>query len=263
MLFFQQNNLTAVEWTAVRRELGRALDGVLPYRGPDGREINLAPYIRLQTITVKAFQVALKITEFFDAETAGAVPTTPRTKVHGPLVHDLSAAAYESVKKLEIPGDSVYKQLEGSLQGPTAVLSLPVVSPAHLAAALSILSPSPQFPAPMRKRVPSYHEPIAQRGLAKIQLLGGRVEGKVFDEAGIQWVGGIQGGMDGLRAQLVSVLQGAGLSVTSTLEGAGRNLWMSLESHRFSMEEREKNDRVEETGEAAKAGGGNQEGKPE
>jgi ribosomal protein L10 len=240
MLFFQQGNLTAVEWTAVRRELRRALDAVPPFRNADRQEINLAPYIQLQTITVRAFQVALKITEFFDPEVAKSLPTTPRTKVHGPLVHDLSSVAYEWIKKVEIPEDSFYKQLEGILQGPTAALALPAVSPAHLAAVLSVLSPSPQFPAPMRRKVPSYHDPIAQSGLKKLFLVGGRVEGKLFDNDGVKRVGGIQGGMDGLRAQLVSVLQGAGLSITSTLESTGRNLWVSLESHRFSVEEKQK-----------------------
>jgi large subunit ribosomal protein L10 len=240
MLFFQQGNVTALEWLAVRRELRRALNAVPPYRSMDGKETDLAPYVQFQNLNGRLFKVALKITEYYDAEAARALPTTARTKRHGPLVHDLSVAAYEATKAAEITEDSVYRQLEGLLQGSLVVLTIPAVSPAHLAAALSILSPGPDFPAPTRKRVPSYHDPIAQRGLAKIMLVGGRVENRVFDTSDIKWVGGIQGGLDGLRAQLVSILQGAGLNLTGTLESAGRSLWVSLESHRFAMEEKEK-----------------------
>ena len=37
-------------------------------------------------------------------------------------------------------------------------------------------------------------------------LLGARVEGRVFDNEGARWVGGIEGGMEGLRGELVGVL---------------------------------------------------------
>ena len=92
-----------------------------------------------------------------------------------------------------------------------ATLSFPVVSPQHLKAALSILQPSSAFPAPKRKSDPDYYE----------------------------------GGIDGLRAQLVAALQGVGASVTSTLEGASRSLYFTVESRRMDMEEKEKGDSKE------------------
>ena len=68
-------------------------------------------------------------------------------------------------------------------------------------------------------------------------LLGSRVEGQVFDIDGTKWVGGIDGGMDGLRAQLVHLLQSVGGGVTSSLESAGRNLYFTMEGRRMILEE--------------------------
>lgn len=186
------------------------------------------------------FKVALKISEFWDADAAAALESTPRTS-RGPLVHDLSEAAYEAVRKTEAPADSAYAQIEPLMVGPLAALVLPAVSPAHVAAALSVLSPVPgKFPAPTRRKNPGYHDPICQNGLAKLLLVGGRVEGKVFDQVGVNWVGGIEGGLDGLRAQLVGILQGAGLGITNALEGGSRSLWLALEGRKGQLEEEAK-----------------------
>jgi hypothetical protein len=127
-----------------------------------------------------------------------------------------------------------------------AVVAFPTVSPQHLAAVLRILSPSADFPAPKRKANPDYHSPEVQGGLAKLMLLGARVEGKVFDIEGTKWVGGIEGGIDGLRAQLVHMLQGVGGSLTSALEGASRSLYFTVESRRLDMEEKENPKKPEE-----------------
>jgi hypothetical protein len=125
--------------------------------------------------------------------------------------------------------------------GPIAALILPAVSPVHLATALSVLSPVPGvFPAPTRKKSPGYHDPVCQNGLAKLLLVGGRIEGKIFDQAGLNWVGGIDGGLDGLRAQLVNTLQGAGLGITGTLDAGSRSIWLSLEGRKLQLEGNEK-----------------------
>lgn len=71
-------------------------------------------------------------------------------------------------------------------------------------------------------------------------LLGARVEGKVFDNEGARWVGGIQGGMEGLRGQLVRILGEVGAGVTGALEGMGRSLWVTVEARRSMLEEEEK-----------------------
>ncbi|KAI1090977.1 hypothetical protein F5B19DRAFT_461191 [Rostrohypoxylon terebratum] len=232
VLFFQHSNLTFVEWTAVRRELQAALDKVpLPAVGPDGGvPINIAENIDLQVVRSRIFSTALKITEFYH-------PEEHKGKSNA-YTHDLSPTAYETISKAKVDENSSYGQISPLLTGPVAALTFPTVSPAHLAAAISVLAPSPPaFPAPNRKKNPGYYEPIAQSGLQKLILVGGRIEGKVFDNDGVKWVGGIEGGIDGLRAQLVSMLQNAGLGLTTALEGHSKGLWLALESRRTQLEE--------------------------
>ncbi|KAH8177751.1 ribosomal protein YmL11 precursor, mitochondrial [Sarocladium implicatum] len=238
ILFFQHSNLTAVEWAAVRRELKKAISAVPPPNSTPGVEpIDLASKIQLQVLRTNMLNVAFKIVELHKPEAAAALAQTPRT-TRGPLVHDLSEAAYHAIQNTPIPEDSAYAQIEPLLVGPIAALTLPAVSPAHVAAALSVLAPVPgQFPAPTRKKNPGYHDPTCQNALAKLLLVGGRIEGKVFDQSGVNWVGGIEGGLDGLRAQLVGILQGAGLGVTNTLEGNSKNLWLALEGRKGQLEE--------------------------
>lgn len=71
-------------------------------------------------------------------------------------------------------------------------------------------------------------------------LLGARVEGRVVDNAGARWVGGIEGGIEGLRGQLVRILGEVGAGVTGALEGMGRSLWVTVEGRRGMLEEEEK-----------------------
>lgn len=235
MLIFQQNNLSAIEWAALRRELKFALAAVAPpvAESPDvPPPIDVAPYVQLQVVRTSMFRQALKVIEFYD-------PTG--TEETAAYTHDLSMAAYEAVKAAEaetIPADSMYAQLQPLLVGPLCLLTFPAVSPQHLAAALSILAPSaPAFPAPTRRKNPGYHDQVTQSGLQKLLLIGGRIEGKAFDMDGVRWVGGIEGGVEGLRAQLVGLLQNAGLGLTSALEGAGKSLWVTMESRRTMLEE--------------------------
>ena len=236
LLFFQHNNLTAVEWVAVRRELRAALEKVSVPGVVPGSPEDVTGEVKLEVLKVKMFDVAMKITSFFDAEAAKGLETTPRTARHGPLVHDLSLAAYQGLKDMTPPPDSAYAQLSPLFTGPLAALVMPAVSPAHLAAALSILSPSPAFPAPTRKRTPGYHDPIVQNALGKLMLVGGRVEDRVFDDEGVRWVGAIPGGLDGMRAQLVGMLEGVGMGVTGALEAAPKSLWFALEGRKEQLE---------------------------
>ncbi|KAK1755890.1 hypothetical protein QBC47DRAFT_344474 [Echria macrotheca] len=244
MLVFQHNNLTATEWAAIRRELRIALAEVPA--GSDG--VDISPAIGLQVIRTRIFDIALKIVEFFDPSKVEPTLATTLTgkRVKTVYNHDLSEAAYKAVKEATKDGlaeakPSAYTELAPLLVGPLAVLTFPTVSPAHLAAALKVLAPSPPaFPAPPRKKYPGYYDPVAQNGLQKLLLVGGRVEGKVFDIDGMHWVGSIEGGLDSLRAQLVYMLQSAGLGLTSTLEGAGKSLWLTMESRRSVLEEAEK-----------------------
>ncbi|KAI1767790.1 hypothetical protein GGR53DRAFT_480708 [Hypoxylon sp. FL1150] len=232
ILFFQHNNLTAVEWAAIRRELRAALAKVpAPVVGPDGGlPVNISAGIELQVIRTRMFDVAFKIVEFFDAEAQ-----TGRSNAYK---HDLSSTAYETISKATVDETSAYGQISPLLVGPVAAVTFPSVSPAHLAAALSILAPSPPgFPAPSRKKNPGYYDLTTQTGLQKLLLIGGRIEGRVFDTDGVKWVGGIEGGIEGLRAQLVAMLQSAGLGLTTALEGHGKGLWLTLEGRRTQLEE--------------------------
>ncbi|KAI2472664.1 hypothetical protein F4781DRAFT_382534 [Annulohypoxylon bovei var. microspora] len=249
VLFFQHNNLTFAEWAAVRRELQVALAKVsAPVAGPDGGvPVDISGSIQLQVIRTRIFGVALKIVEFYHAEDQTGRPNA--------YTHDLSAAAYETISKAAVDENSQYGQISPLLIGPIAALTFPAVSPAHLAAALSILSPSPPaFPAPSRKKNPGYYELTAQTGLQKLLLVGGRIEGKVFDNDGVKWVGGIEGGVDGLRAQLVYLLHSAGLGITTALEGHGKGLWLALEGRRTQLEEESGGGKKEGEGEAKKEG---------
>ncbi|KAJ4300166.1 hypothetical protein N0V88_002835 [Collariella sp. IMI 366227] len=251
ILIFQHSNLTAVEWAAVRRELKLALGNV---EATDSADV--ASKAQLQIIRTRIFDVALKIVEFHDPS---KVKPTTVSALNGDRVkvvynHDLSKAAHKAVQKATksgepLPEDSAYSQLAPLLVGPMAIFTLPAVSPQHLAAALRILSPTPKtFPAPSKKKSPGYWDPIAQAGFQKLMLVGGRIEDKVFDLDGVKWVGGIENGLEGLRAQLVYMLQSAGLGLTSALDGAGKSLWLTLESRRSILEE-EQNPKKEEEGE--------------
>ena len=61
----------------------------------------------------------------------------------------------------------------------------------------------------------------------------------MFDMEQTRWVGGIEGGMEGLRGQLVGMLGSVGAGVTSALESAGRTLWVTVEGRRAMLEEEE------------------------
>ncbi|KAK2791141.1 hypothetical protein FQN52_005097 [Onygenales sp. PD_12] len=244
ILLFQHNNIQSVEWSGIRRELVKALRKVDEAQAAAGRsEPPIADLIKLQIIQTSIFEAALRVVDFFrPGETQPSRFAQIRGKGADPnLTHDLSRTAYAAVLDKKGKHD-----LSDILIGPIAVLTLPHVSPEHLKAALSILAPkSPQFPAPGRKANPGLYELPVQAGLQKLMLLAARVEGKVFDLDQTRWVGGIEGGMTGLRSQLVSLLQGAGASLTSTLEGAGKSLYLTLESRRTVLEEEQKGPETE------------------
>ena len=251
ILIFQHNNVKAVEWMSIRRELAIALRKLDAERVKNGQE-TLAEEVKMQVIQTNIFASALRVVEFFNPETStidhAQHPTDPRTPTSAQIpntsndtederfTHGLSRRAYEIAnnRKLKL-------ELEPLLSGPLAVVAFPDVAPQYLKTVLSILSPSkPGFPAPSRKANPDYYEPAVQAGLQKLMLLGARVEGKVFDVDGTKWVGGIAGGIDGLRAQLVHMLQGVGGSLTGALEGASKSLYFTVEGRRMDMEEKEK-----------------------
>lgn len=242
VLFFQHSNLTAVEWAAVRRELKKALETVPQSVGTDGVGFNYSSQIQLQVMRTNMLSVALKIVEFHRPD--GQISSTAAQQSGaGAPTHDLSDEAYKATRDAIISSDSAYAQLEPLLIGPLAALILPAVSPAHLAAALTVLAPvHGKFPPPARRKNPGYYDPICQNALAKLLLVGGRIEGKVFDQIGLNWVGSIKGGVDDLRSQLIGLLQGAGLDLALSLEGGSRSLWLALEGRRTQLDDHDKQD---------------------
>ncbi|KAI1437242.1 hypothetical protein GGR50DRAFT_646865 [Xylaria sp. CBS 124048] len=232
MLFFQHNNLTAVEWAAVRREIRASLAEITPVAGPDGAPpVDIGSKVEFQVLRTRIFDVACKVVDFFNPDKIEAESSIE-------YKHDLSEAAYESIRQATIDEASTYAQIKPLITGPVAAVVFPSVSAAHLAAVLKVLAPSsPAFPAPSRKKSPGYYDPVAQSGFQKLILIGGRIEGRAFDNDGIKWVGGIEGGLEGLRAQLIALLQQAGLSLTTALEGPGKGLWLALEGRRTQLDE--------------------------
>ncbi|KAL6702598.1 hypothetical protein ACN47E_001328 [Coniothyrium glycines] len=250
ILIFQHNNVKAVEWMSIRRELATALRKLDIERAKNGQE-TLAEEIKVQVIQTNIFSSALRVVEFFNPEqdtldhaqppsdprthTTAAAPQASNSAEEERFTHGLSRRAYEIAnnKKLKL-------ELEPLLSGPLALVAFPSVTPQYLKTVLSILSPSKgAFPAPARRANPDYYEPSVQSGLQKLLLLGARVEGKVFDVEGTKWVGGIDGGIDGLRAQLVHVLHGVGGSLASTLEGASKSLYFTVEARRMHLHEQD------------------------
>ncbi|KAI4262392.1 MAG: hypothetical protein L6R42_002433 [Xanthoria sp. 1 TBL-2021] len=246
ILLFQHNNLKATELMAIRRELAIALQKL---DQDDPSPSSPSKGVKLQIIQSRIFSAALRIVEYWnpstsqplishsqDPSTQSSIPGIPNTTpspTDPALTHSLSRRARNAVisKKYTHP-------LSPLLSGPLALLTFPTVSPAHLKTAVSILSPrAPGFPAPLRRTNPGYHDPVTQAGLQKMLLLGARVEGRVFDIEGVRWVGGIEGGLEGMRGQLVGMLQGFGAGLTGALEGASRSLYLTVEGRRIMLED--------------------------
>jgi len=236
-----------MEWAGIRRELTKSLQKVdeqLLAQGSDPASI-IGSAVRLEVIKTNMFEPALRIADYYNpSQLTPAITGSQgmRSVQDDPaLTHALSEAAYKAIqnKRNQHP-------LTPLLSGSIAALTFPSVSPQHVKAALSVLSPkTPTFPAPTRRANPSYYELPVQDGLKKLLLLGARIDRQVFDMEGTRWVGGIDGGIDGLRAQLVMMLQGFSGGLAMTLESASRNLWFTMEGRRRAMEDEGKEDKSE------------------
>ena len=243
IVIFQHNNLKAQEWAGIRRELERALQRADEQLAAQNGEAHapLGSSIKIQVVKPTILEPALRVAEYYKptVSTLGQQQEGLEHEKDDPsLTHALSEAAYKAVY-----GHKGEHPLTPLLTGSLALLTFPAVSPQYLKATLSILSPTrgstSAFPAPTRKAIPTYYEPAVQDGLSKLMLLGARVDGQIFDTEGTRWVGSIAGGIDGLRAQLVSLLQNAGVGLARTLEMAGQNVWFTMESRRQDMEEKD------------------------
>lgn len=245
MLLFQHNNLTASEWAAIRRELTSALqktsaasDGVIGVYDP-------ADDIRLQIIQTRLFAAALRVAEFYKPPTlhGGEIPSHDQHN-HNPS-HLLSKAAYEATfvrRRGKLEAKRLHP-LHTLLSGPVAAVTFPALTPAHLATTLRILSPTAgstsAFPAPKRRDAPGYYEMPVQAGLQKLLLLGARVDGKAMDGDAVRQIGVLaaRGGLEGLRGEVVAILQGVGIGLVGGLQSMGIGIWGTLENRRRIMEE--------------------------
>ena len=252
-ILFQHNNLKAGEWVGVRRELNSALkklDETLIAEGRPGQAVG--SHVKFQVVRTNILEPALRVAEHYHPPpppTASSDPNDPATHTSADGVqnstvdpadpsftHALSRQAHDAVfsTKKKHP-------LTPLLTGPVALLTFPIVSPQHIKTALQILAPQPGvFPAPTRRANPGYWDNAVQGGVQKLMLLGARVEGKIFDTEGTKWVGKIEGGIDGLMAQLVQMLQGFGAGVTGALDSASRSLYFTMEGRRTMLEDKEK-----------------------
>ncbi|EFR03734.1 hypothetical protein MGYG_06732 [Nannizzia gypsea CBS 118893] len=249
IIYFQHNNLQSTEWANIRRELIKALRKVDEKNAAIGSsEPAIADSIKLQIIQTSIYEAAMRVVDFYRPDAAAVGGQGPILDKEDPrLTHDLSYSAYRAV--LPKRGQHDFSTL---LVGPIATLSFPSVSPDHLRAAFSILAPTGKnglFPPPARKANPGLYDLTTQSGLQKLMLLGARVEGKVFDADETKWVGSIEGGLGGLRAQLVGMLQGVSSGLARTLESAGNNLYLTLESRRSVLEEEQNGGKKEEQAE--------------
>lgn len=234
MVFFQHNNLKSVEWVAIRRELATAMRKADEEIAAQGRSAPaLAPHVKVNIIQTSIFEAALRIVEYFRPEKQS--PTADQ-RLDTVLTHDLSRQAHDAVKHMK-----GRHELAPLLVGPLAILTFPTVSPEHMKAALSILCPKTiGVRAPRRKINPGWYDLPVQNGLEKLNLVAARVDRDVMDIEQTKWVTTIEGGMDGLRSQLVRALQSVGASITNTLEGASKSLYLTLESRRSVLEEEQK-----------------------
>ncbi|KAI9655388.1 MAG: hypothetical protein M1821_005536 [Bathelium mastoideum] len=162
------------------------------------------------------------------------------------FTHTLSRHAHDAVvaaHRPHRPRRAQHQQpqthgLEPLLSGPLCALAFPSLSPAHLAVLIRLLAPAPpRFPAPRRREQPGYHDPAVQAAVQKLLLLGARVEGRALDGAGVEWVGGMEGGLEGLRGRLVGLLQGVGMGLVGALDGAGRAVYGVMEGRRRMLDE--------------------------
>jgi large subunit ribosomal protein L10 len=217
MLLFQHNSILAPEMASIRRELN---DALLRADKESGNEFS--HLISFKVIRNGVFDAAMRLVAHWKPEISSTIKGGDMES------HYLSETAYLASQKKK-------HGLESLLAGPLAILTVPVSSAAHLSAALSILSPSPATPAPRKRVAPGLYELNTQSGLAKLMLLGARVEGRAMDVDGTRWVAGL-GDVQQVRGQLVNVLQGVGMSLVGGLEGNAKSLWFALEGRRMELE---------------------------
>ncbi|KAI9825563.1 MAG: hypothetical protein M1826_006953 [Phylliscum demangeonii] len=239
LLVLQHNSLKANEWMAIRRELTAALR-----RCDDGQaagQPRLADIVRITCLRTGIFAAALRVVEYYHPE-RDPTPTT--------YTHTLSRAAHAAATRKAVKNAHPLTPL---LAGRLAVVCFPTLSTAHLQAALSVLAPSaPRFAAPSRRAFPGYHDEKVRAGVQKLLVLAARVDGAVLDLGATRRLALVEGGRDGLRAQLLALLRAVGgASLAAALQGPGRALVRTVDGRRAALEAEE--NEMEQKGAAPQA----------
>jgi len=210
MIFFQHNNLRAVEWVALRRELLFGLRKIDP-------KSTLAEGTRITVLSSALFAASLRVAEGHD-------PQHKRSSEPGGS--KLIAKETEGLKKTH--------PLSPIFTAPVAVLSFPSVEPAHLKTALDILFPL--------KNPKKGLDPLAVSGLQKFVLLAGRVDGHVYGsrvgegrvmDVDLIRVLALLPDVNTLRGELLAMLRGAGgADLVMNLGNIGAGLARTVDTYR-------------------------------
>ncbi|KAF8542716.1 hypothetical protein BDD12DRAFT_823735 [Trichophaea hybrida] len=210
MLVFQHNNLRAVEWSALRREVAMALNKIMPA----GENDPIANLTKVTIVRGAVFSTAMRVAEFYDP--------------NGGKQHGTSKEAYEMTKKRK------KHPLAPLLSGPVGIVTFPTVSPPHLKAVVDIMFPE--------GRAMKGLDPLAVVGLQKLVLLAARVDGhvasgdlgsgRVLEESLVRWVAALPG-FEALRGQLVGMLQSVGgADLVRSLEAIPISAVRTIDAHR-------------------------------
>lgn len=213
MLVFQHNNLRAVEWTALRREIVTALRKLTPANEAD----EIAEGIKIVVLRGAVFSSAMRIAEYYDSADGKA--------------HGTSKEAYELTKK------HTKHPLAPLFAGPVGIVTFPAVSPMHLKTVVDIM-----FPV---ARAVKGLDPVAVTGLQKLVLLAARVDGhvatgnagsgQVLDSTKVRWASALPG-FEGLRGQLVGIMQSlGGAELVRSLEAIPISIVRTIDGHRKVM----------------------------
>ncbi|KAH8154789.1 uncharacterized protein LAJ45_01320 [Morchella importuna] len=214
LIIFQHNNLRAVEWSALRRELKNALTKL---------DAASAPLTTINLVRPALFSSVLRVAEGFDKEHRfdnGLAGT--------------SKEAYKSTLHLKETLD-----LHPLLTANVATLSMPVVAPAQLKLILELMFPE--------KRSKKGLDPLALSGLQKLVLLGARVdghvaggrigEGRVLDGDQLRALSQLKS-VEEMRGELAAILQSVGGGeLVRSLGSVGLTLTRTVDGRRKMLEE--------------------------
>jgi large subunit ribosomal protein L10 len=210
MLVFQHNNLRAVEWVALRREVKNTLSKLTPATDHD----EIAQGVRIMMIRSGVFSSAIRVAEYYDPKNCAK--------------HGTSREAYAMTKMRK------NHPLSSLVVGPIGIVTFPAVSPQHIKAVVDLMFPE--------NRPAKGLDPLALSGLQKLILLAARVDGdvasgrlgagEILDATNVRWVSALPG-FEALRGQLVGMLQSVGgADLVRSLEAIPTSVVRTVDAHR-------------------------------